>query len=407
MRAPRARSPYQVGGSLPSTATTYVDRDADEMLFQSLLAGKFCYVFDAHQTGKSSLRVRTMARLQQVGIKSVAIDLTSMGTQQITGEQWYAALAASIVKGFELSIELRQWWCCRHHLPIVARLTELIEQVLLVEVQTPIVILLDEIDSITGLRFATDELSRLMRTFRDRRASSARYQRLTLALFGVATPFDLIMDKIRTPFEGSQVIALQGLTEARSCQLAQGLSARVINAETVLQRILYWTGGQPFLTQKLCQYVVETGNHHSSESLTLSDAWVDALVEKRILENWEMQDEPEHLRTIRARLWHQPYKIGQLLGLYQQVLAAERSPRACILADNSVAQLGLLLLGIVEKRHQCLRVKNRIYRRVFNLEWVEQELNDLRPYVQAFEGWVESDFSDESRPDWLPTIVLD
>lgn len=175
MRAPRERSPYQVGGSLPSTATTYVDRDADEMLFQSLLAGKFCYVFDAHQTGKSSLRVRTMTRLQQVGVKSVAIDLTSMGTQQVTGEQWYAALAASIVKGFELSIELRQWWCCRHHLPIVDRLTELIEQVLLVEVQTPIVILLDEIDSLTGLRFATDELFGLMRTLRDRRTSSARY----------------------------------------------------------------------------------------------------------------------------------------------------------------------------------------------------------------------------------------
>ncbi|MGD1943289.1 MAG: AAA-like domain-containing protein [Leptolyngbyaceae cyanobacterium] len=406
MRAPRERSPYQVGGSLPSTATTYVEREADETLFQALLAGKFCYVFDARQTGKSSLRVRTVARLQQAGVRGVEIDLTSIGTQQITVEQWYAALAASIVKGFELSIELRQWWRCRQHLPVVARLTELIDQVLLVEVQTPIVILLDEIDSITGLRFPTDELFELMRTFRDRRANSANYQRLTFALFGVATPFDLVVDKIRTPFEGGQVIALQGLTGARSQQLAQGLSAWVVNAEAVLQRILYWTGGQPFLTQKLCQYVVEAANHQPTELLMLSDAWVDALVEKRILENWEVQDEPEHLRTIRDRLWHQPYKIGQLLGLYQQVLAAERSPRACILVDNSVAQLGLLLLGIVEKRHRCLRVKNRIYRRVFNLEWVEQELNDLRPYVQAFDVWVESDFSDESLPDWLPAIVL-
>jgi bacillopeptidase F (M6 metalloprotease family) len=45
---------YQVGGSLPFNAPTYVRRQADEALFQGLLRGEFCYVFNARQMGKSS-----------------------------------------------------------------------------------------------------------------------------------------------------------------------------------------------------------------------------------------------------------------------------------------------------------------------------------------------------------------
>jgi WD40 repeat protein len=159
------------------------------------------------------------------------------------------------------------------------------------------------------------------------------------------------------------------------------------------------------LTQKLCKLVLSACREQGEDALRIASgneaSWLEKLVQKHIIDNWEAQDEPEHLKTIRDRLCRCPsgnrilrnsQRAARLLGIYQQILQ-----RGEIASDDSPEQMELLLSGLVEKQQGFLKVKNPIYQNVFDLEWVEERLASVRPYTQAFDAWIASLQQDTSR----------
>lgn len=381
---PTMTSEYIFSGSLPENASTYVKRQADSDLYDALTAGKFCYVLNSRQTGKSSLRVRTMRRLREEGIACAAIDLSFGGTQYVTMEQWYVDMLDTLTESFGLDVDLEDWWEERELLSPLRRFRRFIQEILLVEVPGNIVIFIDEIDSILSLNFPTDDFFAFIRACYNQRADNPEYNRLTFCLLGVASPTDLIEDKKRTPFNIGTAIELKGFDLHEVKPLVKGLEGKVDNPLKALKEILVWTGGQPFLTQKLCYLIAKRSEKNNLK--------MEQFVQNCIIENWEAQDEPEHLRTIRDRLLVNDERAGRLLPLYKQVLQQSE-----LEADNSQEQMELRITGLVVRHEGKLRTYNRIYEQVFNRDWIEQAYKGLRPYTEALNAWIASGKDDESR----------
>jgi len=393
---------YKVGGILEYQHPTYVVRQADFDLYDGLKNGEFCYVLNSRQMGKSSLRVQMMKKLKEQGVKCASIDMTRIGSH-VTPQEWYAGVVSELLRGFSLSrkVNFSTWWRDRELLPPLQRLSQFIDEVILTKLKQNIVIFFDEIDSIIRIKFKDDFFS-FIRSCYNHRADNPEYKRLTFCLLGVAKPSDLIQDKQRTPFNIGRAIELTGfnLEEAQSA-LTKGLSVLPANPKIILEEVLSWTGGQPFLTQKLCQLIIQelgvvraSGNTPIQKlgELIENPKSIAQFVQQHVIDNWEAQDEPEHLRTIRDRLLRNEQRTGRLLGLYQQILQQKE-----IAANDTPEQMELRLSGLVVKQDGKLKVYNRIYESIFDQSWIDRQLDNLRPYSQSIAIWLASNSQDESR----------
>ena len=357
---------YKAGGNLSPDDLCYVNRPADMELFEAVGSGQYCYVLTSRQMGKSSLMHRTAVRLRGEGITPVVVDLTGIGTQ-VTPEQWYFGMLAEIARQLSLSAEMQAYWDENSRHSPLYRFTHAMVDIVVAMTETPLVVFIDEIDSVASIKksFSTDEFFAAIRQCYNSRASTPEMKRLTFCLLGVSTPADLIQDPSTTPFNIGRQIELTDFTFTEAEHLISGLDDNMVDARLKLERIFHWSNGHPYLTQKLCLEV--------SRNPDRGVAYVDELCQQLFLAN-RVRTSEDNLIFVHKLLRSRADTVdnASMLRLYRSVLAGKRV--ANVPSDPLIAHLRLA--GVVGAEDGFLCSRNLIYKRVFDTQWVIDNMPD-------------------------------
>ncbi|AIE86618.1 AAA-like domain-containing protein [Fimbriimonas ginsengisoli] len=361
---------FEPGGTLPPGSASYVMRRADEETTAALLSSEFVFILDSRQKGKSSLIVRSLERLHERGITTLRIDLQRLGTN-LQPEQWYAGLLHSIGQELNLTAVLFRYWKERTDFGPSFRFFGAIEEVVLPSITGPVVVFVDEVDFVQALPFSADEFFAAIRECYNRRASSPEFRRLSFCLAGVAAPSQLIHNEDVTPFNVGRRIELTDFTLEETDAYSAELSRHGRDGKAILRRIHYWVSGHPYLTQLLAFLVV-------TDASVVKPSDVDALVERRLLSSEARQREPNiadaERRLLEASLpgVSKEESRNQLLEVYRLLLR-----RNLISAHHEEALISTLLLsGIAVEEAGTLRIRNRLYRTLFDERWRRTNLPD-------------------------------
>ncbi len=356
---------FSVGIPLHAVRPGYVRRPADETLFETLVSGGYAHVIAPDRTGKSSLIAATSARLQNNGFKVAIIDLAQISERDGGSDagRWYYSIAYRLLRQLRLKIDLQAWWQDKSFLSNRQRLVEFYVEVILQNISERVVVFIDEVQFVAELPFAGQLLASI-RAAHNARITEPDFSRLSFVLIGECDPTSLVKDAHLSPFTITRPIELADFTRADLDLFENELNLSIADAKAALDRIYYWTSGQPYLSQKLARSVARecvSGN---------IEAHVDRIAMQQLAGRAAFHSEP-HMSQIHRKVTGDKKHDEALLNLFGQI----RKGVATETDLESPLQRRLMAIGlIVAADDGTLKIRNRLYESVFTARWANENL---------------------------------
>jgi AAA-like domain len=197
-------------------------------------------------------------------------------------------------------------------------LRQFCEQVLLPSISSRIVVFIDEIDAMLAAG-VSDEFFAALSSLYDARKANPQLNRLSFVALGVATPTELAQHPNQSLFDVGAAIELTDFTPDEASVLRVGFEMPDEHARLVLNWILDWTGGHPYLTLRACRTVAERKGVE----------WSESTVSEVIRELFLRGDERDsNIAYVSDRLSRGPL-LSDVLSLYRRIRSGHRVSGDC------------------------------------------------------------------------------
>lgn len=356
---------FSVGTPLHAVRAGYIRRRADDQLYNTVVSGRYVHVLAPDHSGKTSLIAATAARLESRGHKVAILDLEQLGDRDGSTDsgRWYYSVAYRLLRQLRIRYDLQSWWQDKSILSNRQRLFEFYSEVLLQHIDEPIVIFVDEIQCIESLSYA-GELLTSIRAAHNARMTDPDFSRLSFVLLGECDPVSLMQEAELSPFNVTQQVMLDDFSREELELFATELNRNHDDSVAALDRIFYWTSGQPYLSQKLARAVARESGDEDIESL------VDRVATLQLGGRAALHNEP-HMSHIHRSVVNDKKRFEPLLNLYGKIRKGIKVP-----ADlGSALQRRLMAIGLLLIDDESnLRVRNKLYEMVFTARWANENL---------------------------------
>ena len=326
----------------------YVERTADNQIRKIINGmGRPGYVLVARQMGKTNLLLHTRYIMQTHRKIFSFIDFSTIGS--ITETECFNKLIDDTIATHEdtLSVAEPEIQIIRKQPNYSGQKMFTKELRVLLKYVDKLVFILDEIDALTRTDYS-DHIFSTIRSHYFMRANFPELNKLTYILSGVIEPKHIIKDPNISPFNIGEKIYMNDFTKEEFLCFLNNTSIQIEANVELVERIYYWTKGNPRLTWDVCAMVEEN---------KINDTFaLDSMITERYLTTFDQAP----IDGIRQKVCESTEIRDALIQLYFN--------KGKELSDD--VKSSLYLAGIIDYDNAIPHFKNPILEKSLSYEWL-------------------------------------
>lgn len=249
-------NPYRAAGTF--SGPSYTERKADRDLLKAIQQNqRYPYVLAPRQSGKSSLITHVGAKLILPKFKTAFIDFSIFDPQETTDiKSFQYRFFSDWHRSLGLTMTQRR---------LGSRFLDDVELLLTLCPDARLVTFLDEIDALLSADFK-DTFFSILRNIFNERAVDPELARVQFVLAGAARPEELIADRLRSPFNVGESIALDDFSLNETVETCAHIAQLLdISAQKIAETVYAYASGSVYLTQLILERLWNRASVKESE----------------------------------------------------------------------------------------------------------------------------------------------